>query len=107
MATIHRRGARWRVQVRRRGLPPLSKTFGKHEDATRWAQTVGGGIDCDHVGDRTLDEQRVELFAGTADDPDERRSQRALPNVGAEALPFAVPSSVTAIIRHAALKAGA
>ena len=44
MATIHRRGARWRVQVRRRGLPPLSKTFGKHEDATRWAQTVEGRL---------------------------------------------------------------
>ena len=44
MATIHRRGARWRVQVRRRGLPTLSKTFGKHEDATRWAQTVEGRL---------------------------------------------------------------
>jgi integrase len=44
MATIHRRGARWRVQVRRRGLPTLSKTFGKHEEATRWAQTVEGRL---------------------------------------------------------------
>ena len=44
MATIHRRGARWRVQVRRRGLPPLSKTFGKHEDAARWTQTVEGRL---------------------------------------------------------------
>jgi hypothetical protein len=44
MATIHWRGGHWRVQVRRRGLPPLSKTFGKHEEATRWAQTVEGRL---------------------------------------------------------------
>ena len=44
MATIQRRGARWRAQVRRRGLPPLSKTFEQHEEATRWAQTVEGRL---------------------------------------------------------------
>jgi hypothetical protein len=44
MATIHRRGGHWRVQVRRRGLSPLSKTFDKHEDATHWAQTVEGRL---------------------------------------------------------------
>jgi integrase len=44
MASIQRRGGRWRVQVRRRGLPPLSKTFARHEDATRWSQTVEGRL---------------------------------------------------------------
>jgi len=44
MATFQRRGARWRAQVRRRGLKPLSKTFEKYEDATRWAQTVEGRL---------------------------------------------------------------
>jgi hypothetical protein len=44
MATFQRRGARWRAQVRRRGLKPLSKTFDKHEEATRWAQTVEGRL---------------------------------------------------------------
>jgi integrase len=44
MATFQRRGARWRAQVRRRGLKPLSKTFEKHEDAARWAQTVEGRL---------------------------------------------------------------
>ncbi len=44
MATLQRRGTRWRAQVRRQGLPPLSKTFEKHEDAKRWAQNVEGRL---------------------------------------------------------------
>jgi hypothetical protein len=33
------------------GLPTLSKTFGKHEDATRWAQTVEGRLAVGNVLD--------------------------------------------------------
>ena len=41
MATIQKRGAyQWRVQVRRRGFPPQSKTFDSKVDAQAWAQMI-------------------------------------------------------------------
>lgn len=51
MASIQRRGERWRVQVRRHGLPPLSKTFDKHEEARRWAHKLEGRIAADDFVD--------------------------------------------------------
>jgi hypothetical protein len=62
MATFQRRGERWRAQARRQGLPPLSKTFDKHEDATRWAQRVEGRIAGDDFVD--LSEARRTMSNG-------------------------------------------
>jgi integrase len=71
MATIQRRGARWRVQIRRQGLWPLSKTFDKHEDATRWAQTVEGRLALGVILDlsearRTTLEEALERYLAEA-----------------------------------------
>ena len=38
MATITKRDGRWRVQVRRLGYPPISKTFTQKKDAETWAR---------------------------------------------------------------------
>ena len=38
MATVRKRGDTWQVQVRRKGLPNLSKTFHRHTDALQWAR---------------------------------------------------------------------
>jgi len=51
MASIQRRRERWRVQVRRHGLPPLSKTFDRHEEARRWAHKLEGRIAADDFVD--------------------------------------------------------
>ncbi|MGE0677724.1 tyrosine-type recombinase/integrase [Pseudolabrys sp.] len=40
MATIRRRGQRWQVQVRRKGSPPLSKSFHQRRDAEAWARMM-------------------------------------------------------------------
>lgn len=37
MASITKRGQRWSVQIRRKGVPTISKTFGSHADAKAWA----------------------------------------------------------------------
>lgn len=37
MATITKRGHRWLVQVRRKGVPPVSRTFDRVADAKAWA----------------------------------------------------------------------
>jgi hypothetical protein len=37
VATISKRGKRWRVQIRRRGLKPLSETFESKARAQAWA----------------------------------------------------------------------
>lgn len=38
MATVRKRGGKWQVQVRRKGLPNLSRTFGVKSDALLWAR---------------------------------------------------------------------
>ena len=38
MANIRKRGARWQVQIRRFGRPPLSKSFLAKDDAVRWSR---------------------------------------------------------------------
>src|SRR5215217_6687403 len=48
MATITRRGTRWRVQVRCKGYKPVSKTFATQVEARRWAAKVEGRI---HAGE--------------------------------------------------------
>jgi len=45
MATLVKRGDRWRAQVRRLGQAPLSKTFASRGEAAAWARDVENKID--------------------------------------------------------------
>ena len=45
MATIKKYGKLWRVQIRRRGLPPKYKAFDNRPDADAWARQVEAEID--------------------------------------------------------------
>ncbi len=38
MATIRKRGAKWQVQIRRVGFPPISRSFHVRKDAEAWAR---------------------------------------------------------------------
>lgn len=40
MATIRKRGDKWQVQVRRKGVPPLSRSFFLKADAQAWARQI-------------------------------------------------------------------
>ena len=40
MATIRKRGAKYEVQVRRTGFPPVTKSFHKLSDAREWAGLI-------------------------------------------------------------------
>jgi len=46
MATIRKRGDKYQVQVRRKGFPPLSRSFLKLKDARQWA------TQCEQQADR-------------------------------------------------------
>src|SRR5262245_37786936 len=56
MATIRRRGATWQVQVRRRGVPMLTRTFRLKAEAELWARQREAEIDrgCLPVDTRVL-----------------------------------------------------
>ncbi len=45
MASIRKRGAKWQVQVRRNGSPPINRTFTAKDDAVRWAREQERAID--------------------------------------------------------------
>jgi integrase len=38
MANVRKHGDKWQVRIRRAGLAPISKSFGKHKDALEWAR---------------------------------------------------------------------
>jgi integrase len=59
MATIVKRGKRWRAQVRRLGNAALSKTFATHSAATAWARDIENKID----HGQTIDAGRKITFA--------------------------------------------
>ena len=40
MATIRRRGSKWQVQIRRKGLRPMARTFHASKDAETWARQM-------------------------------------------------------------------
>jgi hypothetical protein len=40
MATIRKRGEHYHVQIRKTGLPPLTKSFTRKSDAQIWAKTI-------------------------------------------------------------------
>jgi hypothetical protein len=45
MATLTKRGKYWRVQVRRHGYPPQSKTFDTNAEAEAWARAAESEMD--------------------------------------------------------------
>lgn len=45
MATIIRRGETWQAKVRRKGYPPISRTFDTKSDAEKWARQIEGEMD--------------------------------------------------------------
>ncbi|XHB98136.1 site-specific integrase [Nitratireductor sp. ac15] len=45
MATIRKRGNKWQVQVRRKGVPPQNKSFSTRKDAEQWARKIESNID--------------------------------------------------------------
>jgi integrase len=58
MATFQKRGDRWRAQVRKKGYPPLSKTFTTKARAERWARETESKIEGGTFEDRrALDQQ--------------------------------------------------
>jgi len=45
MATIRKRGDKYQVQVRRKGHPPLSRSFIQRKDALEWARMMEVKVD--------------------------------------------------------------
>ena len=45
MATIRKRGNRYHVQVRRKGFPPVTRSFLNHKDALEWGREIETQID--------------------------------------------------------------
>jgi integrase len=44
MATIRKHRNKWQVMIRLRGIKPISKSFERKSDATRWARAIEGEI---------------------------------------------------------------
>jgi len=59
MATIRKRGSRWEAQVRRRGLPEVTKRFDRKLDAEAWAAVVDSEITRGVFRDRATAAQDV------------------------------------------------
>ena len=45
MAAIRRRGLKWQVQIRRKGLCSVSRSFHTHKDAQEWARYIEVQVD--------------------------------------------------------------
>ena len=115
MATITKRGEySWRVQVRRRGMPSLYKTFNYREDAEKWARQIEAELDRGLFMDRRDAERTTfaELASRFAEDyaPHHYRStgwkfklQHLCTHFGPYALSAITPKLVTSY-RDARLK---
>ena len=55
MASIRKRGKKYQVQVRRRGQPPISRSFVVRTDALVWARTTERRADLGEIGPATTD----------------------------------------------------
>lgn len=53
MATIQKRGNAWRAQVRKKGYPPITRTFDLKSDARIWATAIERDMDRGTFIDRT------------------------------------------------------
>ena len=61
MAAIEQRKTGWRAQVRRRGMPSISRTFDLKADAEAWAREVEREIQRGNVGVLRQDAQRMTV----------------------------------------------
>lgn len=71
MSTIRKRGAKWQVQIRRVGFPPISRSFHIRKDAEAWARQAEVQADRSELPDdpkvlhRTTLGQLVERYRDT------------------------------------------
>jgi len=65
MATIRKRGHKYQVQIRRKGFPPVSRSFLKLKDAQQWARQ------CETQADRQelAPDPKVLEYAGELEFP--------------------------------------
>jgi len=75
MATLRKRKDSWQVQVRKKGLPPITKSFVLKKDALTWANTIESEINRGVYVDRSIVEET------TLDDVLERYSKNILPSL--------------------------
>lgn len=61
MATITKRGGRWRARVRRRGYPEQCATFATKAAAERWARGIEGRVDNGTLSPVEGDARRITL----------------------------------------------
>jgi integrase len=61
MATIRKKGKGWQVQIRRKGFPPLSKSFSQRDWARRWAQETERNLEMGSVPSSVHDLRRFTL----------------------------------------------
>ena len=54
MGTIRKRGSRWEAQIRRRGLPEITKTFARRTEADAWVAVVESEVVRGVYQDRSL-----------------------------------------------------
>jgi hypothetical protein len=69
MATTQKRGDRWRVQVTRKGQKPVSRSFGKHAEAKRWATAQEATERRLALAGRSPGPQAADLRSATAGAP--------------------------------------
>ncbi len=65
MANFRKRNNGWQAQIRKKGLPSITKTFTQRKDALAWANTIESEIDRGIYIDRSLVE--VTLLADVFD----------------------------------------
>ena len=67
MASIRKRGKKWEVQVRKKGLPSITKSFTVKKSALLWSKTVESEIERGIYFDHTTAEQTtIKELAGQA-----------------------------------------
>lgn len=61
MATFRKRGKNWQALIRKKGQPPITKSFQRKSDAQTWAKTIESELERGIYIDRTLAEQTIFL----------------------------------------------
>ena len=75
MANFRKRNNGWQAQIRKKGLPSITKTFIQKKDALTWANTIESEINRGVYVDRSIAEET------TLDDVLERYSKNILPSL--------------------------
>jgi integrase len=59
MANLRKRSNGWQAQIRKKGLPSITKTFTRKKDALTWASTIESEIDRGVYVDRSIAERAI------------------------------------------------